>query len=203
LGTFFPDRLKIALEYTDELTLSTGNSLPTFGSAIAFRLNSLYDPYFAAGGHQPYGFDQITPMYSRYLVDRVDIEVEFSDPTTDGMLVGAFPKNYYDGKSLTTETVNNASEWPAAWIKPLNDSGSQTVSYKRSIDCSTFMGLTRAQYEAAWDICGAITTADPSSPIYFEVAACCPRAPATQTVTVRVRLRFHCTFFARVMTSSS
>jgi hypothetical protein len=203
LGTFFPERLAISLAYTDELTLSTTNNLPTFGSAIAFRLNSLYDPYFAAGGHQPYGYDQITPFYSRYLVHGCDVECEFSDPAVDGLIVGTFIKNYYDSQSLSGSTINLVSEFPEAWSKALNNTGSQVATYRRYVDIAKQMGLTRAQLDAQWTTCGAITTADPSIPLYFEVAVAAPASPATTTVTVRVRLRFHCIFSARVMVATS
>jgi hypothetical protein len=43
---------------------------PTQGtnSEHIFRLNSLYDPDYATGGHQPLGFDQLAPLYTYYTV---------------------------------------------------------------------------------------------------------------------------------------
>lgn len=35
--------------------MTQGTSIPTY---VAYRLNSLYDPYYATGGSQPTGYDQ-------------------------------------------------------------------------------------------------------------------------------------------------
>jgi len=40
-----------------------------------FRLNSLFDPNYTGGGHQPKGFDQLAAFYQRYRVYNVRWEV--------------------------------------------------------------------------------------------------------------------------------
>lgn len=57
-----------------------GQLNPSAGSSAAFihyRLNSLFDPYYALGGNQPRYFDQLVTdnLYRQYLVYRVDYKV--------------------------------------------------------------------------------------------------------------------------------
>jgi hypothetical protein len=43
-----------------------------------FRANSMFDPDRTGGGHQPRGFDQLTPQYNRYRVIAFNWHVEFA-----------------------------------------------------------------------------------------------------------------------------
>lgn len=50
-----------------------------------YRLNSLFDPRQAAGGHQPRFFDQWTAMYERYRITGAKVEVEAYNQTNGGI----------------------------------------------------------------------------------------------------------------------
>ncbi len=193
----FPQRLNTKLEYVDELTLSTQSTLSTFGSEIAFRLNSLFDPYFPVGGHQPYGFDQLNTIYARYQVHKCLVEVTFSDPSSDGLVCAVFAKNLQDPNTLVNATIAAAMERPTVWCKPLNNTGSQVTVFRKQYDLCEVMGLTKAQYDAGWPSTSALVSADPSQTVYFMAATANSRGGSTQTVTARVRLVFDCSFWER------
>lgn len=57
--------------------------MPAIGAGtiakIIFRGNDLYDPYYAAGGHQPYGFDQLCVRYKYFNVLQTRMQVETLD----------------------------------------------------------------------------------------------------------------------------
>jgi hypothetical protein len=61
-----PSKWRFATRYMENNLLidPTQNS----NSERIFRLNSLYDPDAATGGHQPIGFDQLSPLYTYYTV---------------------------------------------------------------------------------------------------------------------------------------
>jgi len=185
------------------LTLSTQSTLATFGSEYAFRLNSLFDPYFPAGGHQPYGYDQLTAIYYRYLVFSTMVEVTFSDPSGDGLVVAAFAKNLNDPNTLVNASISSAMERPTVWCEPLNNTGSQAIVFRKTYNLAEMMGLTRSQYENGWINTGAAYSADPVQTAYFIVAAANSRGGSTQTVTARVRLVFDCQFWERNTVSPS
>lgn len=45
---------------------------------VVFRANDLYDPYYALGGHQPLGFDQMMQLYKRFFVLGCKATVKFA-----------------------------------------------------------------------------------------------------------------------------
>lgn len=45
-------------------------------NTIQWRANDVYDPQYAVGGHQPYGFDQLISMYEHFTVERSRLDVE-------------------------------------------------------------------------------------------------------------------------------
>jgi len=51
---------------------------PTVGAINVkqYRANSLYDPEYAVGGHQPMGFDQLMAQYNHYTVLKSTFQVE-------------------------------------------------------------------------------------------------------------------------------
>lgn len=57
----FPDRTIVKLNYVDLLTIVTAGI-----STTVYRGNDLYDPYYAAGGHQPMGFDEYMGIYGKF-----------------------------------------------------------------------------------------------------------------------------------------
>lgn len=203
LWSVFPQRLNTALPYVDELTLTTSAGVNTYGNEYSYRLNSLYDPYFSAGGHQPYGFDQLTTIYNRYLVSRVDLELTFSDPTVDGLMPGVMLKNYLDATTLVGNNIPTVSEFPTAWTKAVSNTGSQKIVFRKSVDLAAMMGLTKAQYESGWPSLAAVVTADPSISPYMTVAVADPRSGGASTITCNLRIVFHAQFWERKLPSGS
>lgn len=58
-------------------------NIPNLGAGALysriFRANDLYDPDYAVGGHQPYGFDQIMAQYNHFTVLYSKCELELTD----------------------------------------------------------------------------------------------------------------------------
>ncbi len=80
----FPARTVKELVYKHELSAHTdpGSNFQA-GTPLTFNLGSLFAPI--AGGHQPFGFDQMAALYARYKVHKVRIRVEtmpLATPTT-------------------------------------------------------------------------------------------------------------------------
>lgn len=65
-GIGFPDNFKTNLVYADSIVLTPSVGTPT--PSKGYRLTSLYDPDIALGGGQPYWFDQLMAVYSRFKV---------------------------------------------------------------------------------------------------------------------------------------
>lgn len=199
----FPSRLQTTLPYADQFNLQGTALSAVFGTERSFRLNSLYDPDFTSTGHQPYGFDQITPFYAKYLVHSVDVQVTFTDPGGDGLFVGAYVKAYDDTSTLTNASISQAIERPTVFCKALNDSGRQVVVYRKRINCWEALGLTKAQYDNNWQQTAASTAANPNIVPYFSIAVADANASSPAlTCKVSIEMKFHCTFWERVFTAA-
>lgn len=66
-GTAFP---KVAIATMPIVFVQNLTNFPGSGASKAslFRLNSVYDPLWTTGGHQPVGFDQLAQIYRTYTV---------------------------------------------------------------------------------------------------------------------------------------
>ncbi len=199
----FPERLNTSLVYTDTLTLTTPGSSSAFGTEFTYRLNSLFDPYFSLGGHQPYGYDQIMAFYNRYMVNSVDIELSFYDPSVDGLFAGAFLKNFYDSWTLQGKTIAEATEWPTSFVRPLSNTGSQVVTFRKHVDLAAMMGLTKSQYEGGWFALSGLSNTDPAQCPYLSIAVCDSRSQAASTLMCRVSLKYNSTFWGRKTVAAS
>jgi hypothetical protein len=176
----------------------------SFGTEQSFRLNSLYDPDFTGTGHQPYAYDQITPFYTRYLVDEVDIKLTFSDPQGDGVYVACFIKNFNDPATLTGASISQANERPTVWIKPLNNTGGQVAVFQKRVKIHELMGITAQQYSGAWPATAASTGSNPSHVSYLSFAVADANASSPSlTCKCTIELKYHSTFWDRVMPAQS
>lgn len=63
-GGAFPKQRIVKLKYCDY----TNIGVSTLGYSRTMRANSVFDPDYAAGGHQPLGHDQWSAFYHRYQV---------------------------------------------------------------------------------------------------------------------------------------
>lgn len=200
----FPARLSTVLPYADRYTLSGTTLLTTFGSEQSFRLGSLFDPDFTGTGHQPFGYDQLTPFYVRYLVTHVDIVVTFSDPSTDGVYVGAFIKSYNDPATLVNCTIGQAMERPNVFCQALNNTGSQRITFKKSVNLAAISGMTDAEYAGAWATTGALVTTNPALSPYLSIAVADSNGAASSaSCKVTVELKMRSIFCERVMPGQS
>lgn len=200
----FPQRLRTKLSYADQYTLSGTSGFPTFGSEQSFRLGSLYDPDFTGTGHQPLGFDQVTPWYSRYLVNGCTVKVTFSNPSDDGMYVAVFAKSYDDPATIVNATVSAANERPNVWVRPLNNTGSQKITFQKHLDLAQMSGLSKQQYDATWPTTGALVTSNPAYSPYLSIAVADNSAAISSgKVIVTVELVFDVVFFGRVTPAQS
>ncbi len=200
----FPPRLRTVLPYADQFNLQGATLSAAFGAETTFRLNSLFDPDFTNVGHQPYGFDQITPFYSRYQVDEVEIKLTFSDPQGDGVYVAAFIKNFNDPATLVGASISQATERPQVWLKPLNNTGGQVAVFQRRVKLWELMGLTKAQYDNAWPSTAAAVTANPTHVPFLSFAIADANASSPSlTCKCTLEIKYFAVFWDRQMPAQS
>jgi hypothetical protein len=93
-----------------------------------FRANDLYDPDYAVGGHQPYGFDQLMAQYFHFTVLYSECQFELTDAVEYKNSI------YRIWRTATSDELQNAwAGGPQALIELPNHSEALTnciASYK-------------------------------------------------------------------------
>lgn len=79
-GKGFPDRLTTNLVYTDSFILDPSAGTPCPNKT--YSMNGCFDPDFSLGGTQPTYWDQLSLIYSRYIVNGAKLTAVFSRSTT-------------------------------------------------------------------------------------------------------------------------
>lgn len=76
----FPQSIITTMRYCDLITIS--NSAATVDKYI-YRANSIFDPNYTGGGHQPLWRDNYASIYNQYVVLGSKVTVKFQAETTD------------------------------------------------------------------------------------------------------------------------
>jgi len=188
----FPNRLYAKLRYVDQLTLNADNLTGLTGTEIPYRLNSLFDPYFLTGGHQPLGYDQLTPLYQRYKVYKVEVQVAVRGRAS-GSGLPFVAVNVRNGASTYTlgslKRVGEIQEQPANTVLD----GTILQSWSQTIWCHKVEGKTFAEYMAE-DSYGALTSTNPSITPYIALV-CGSIDEVTCGAYVTIGLVFHSFFY--------
>lgn len=133
-----------AQRYITKLKYAQVNFLNVAGpTAYRFRLNSLYDPDFSGTGHQPYGFDQLSPLYNRYRVISCRYVVSAVDQAGQYITYATLPSNeQVNAISLSEMRENPRCQFrvqaPSAAMRPITG----------NVYLPSLVGRTKAQYMA-------------------------------------------------------
>lgn len=177
----------------------------SLGTYYRFRLNSLYDPDVTGTGHQPYQYDTLTAIYQSYIVKKCFVDLTFTDPTADGVWVGwtwhSSDSSTDDPSTLLLEEMIERANFYCA---PLNNTGAQTVTVRRSFDMPTCFGQTPVQYYGDLTTHGSAYNNNPSKGIHLDLFLCDPTGNvSTRSVRASGRLVFDCQFYNYKAPSSS
>lgn len=146
-----PQSMNVKLKYADRALIATSIS----GSSVSvIRLNSLFDPDFGVGGHQPMGFDQYAAFYNRYRVNAVKIKMTLfndSDPSalaSGPQMISIWPDYNLSGTAISIPEI---MERPSVSYDIVGHSGSGSDRCKSITWFSrlhNFLGITKKEYDA-------------------------------------------------------
>jgi len=133
----FASRFITKMKYSEAFNFNALNNYTQI-----MRLNSVFDPNSAVGGHQPYGFDQLTPIYNRYRV--ISCSYVINCFTSGAALrFGALPCNDSPPINGMSELCENPR---ARWKLQYPGGGTSVVMGRVSIP--SLVGRTKSQYMA-------------------------------------------------------
>jgi hypothetical protein len=158
--SFQPRWMKCDMKYCDQflVTIAAG----TVSDQI-YRANSLFDPDRTGVGHQPRGFDQLTPLYNRYRVDALRWDVRFMDAPS-GYNCCVIPVN----GAQTYTTITDVGE--SSLVSPIKTQGTGAtgINFTGRIPLYQLQGRSEVAYHTD-DATAAQTTTSPIETIDFHV----------------------------------
>lgn len=166
-SNFIPNRYITKMIYADSLDLDNTSGGTTLASAI-FRLNGLYDPNYSGVGHQPMGYDQLTPLYQRYLVRGVKVIVTGKGTTganSDSVVL-----------AIQGRPINSLTSYPTSPSMALEDRMTSVVpidndksfKFARYFDIAKMWGTSRNHLEGEQDFSSSNNT-NPQKECYLSI----------------------------------
>lgn len=200
----FPPKKNFKLSYCETFNIYSGTA-GVFGTPQKMNLNSLFDPNNTGGGHQPYGYDQITPLWAKYRVNAVLVYIEFSNPDYDGTVAGVMVQPSTGTGSLVGISPDIIREQSTSWISsPLSTSGEQIRKFKQYINLAKLEGLTKAQYNAKDIYVGLVGgSSTPTSMPSLMFATAQDTSTTSAYLSARCEITYYCTFFDRTLQAYS
>lgn len=198
----FPPSQVVKMKYTETRVLTTGTS-GIYGTEYAFRLNSIFDPNFTGTGHQPYGHDQMALLYNKYKVIGVYIDLEFTSPTSGGVVCAAMIRQANDTFSSTGAATDSIAEKTMAHTETLNQYGKGKIRFRQYMPMHEIIGVTKEQFRSSID--DTYTAAFGSNPVspLLVINCCSVGSGAGDSVSCRVNLTYYTQCYDRLIQAQS
>lgn len=204
--TPFPARYQCKHTYSETITLTTGTA-GVSPAEYSFRLTSLYDPNLTGTGHQPYGFDQVTVLYARYLVKHVNVIIRM---TTNASAAGEVMASYgirgvNDFQITTGWTSDQFTENPQfqTQIIQFGASSQNTREARISIQPWSIMGTSKQSYMTNLDQYGSLNNTNPTLCPLLVLNVSSPGGTAGDKVYFNVVIMYSAEWSERVLQNQS
>lgn len=182
-------RATLTWRYTSVLAAAAGTP-----DSFAIMVNSCYDPLVAAGGHQPFGFDQLIALYKQYRVDGGKIQVRFTNSGTN--TAPHICQVVLDNDSTINNTLNTRLERTkglGSKLLLINSNNRKVITTPFSTRKFFNVKNTRDDHQLA-----GTSSTNPTLPIYGHVIVQCAdnSSATTSGVLTEVLVTQYVTFFS-------
>lgn len=196
-GYGFPDSLKTNLAYSESFILSPTAVNPT--QAKGWRLTSLYDPELSVGGGQPYWFDQLAAVYSRYRVLGAKITATFAYESI-GATAGVGPTIC----GIQCAEASSLSSVDAGVLMTTSNTCTDMLSVQSDkVVCVATYSPKQAYGDVLVDALTAATTSDPSRNWNAFTFISPQGTNMVQTVNVTVLIEYFAEFTQQIQNAGS
>lgn len=143
----------------------------TLGTSVArqYHANNVFRPVLtdvSPGIRQPLQYYILTATYERVWVHGAHVELTFTNPAADGMYCGYRVRSQTNTVLSTGQSLARMLEMRDSHAVPINDSGSQTHTFKFFVKNRDVFGVSKNQYA---DLTYShVTVADPSVVSFIE-----------------------------------
>jgi len=177
------------------LTLTTPGTLMAFGPEYIFNLGCPFQPITTPPAQPCYGWNTYQNLYSRYIVEAVEIDVEFTGPSGP-LFVGAIVQSSNNTFTFPGHSLDDSPAWPGCYVTTLNPTGSQTARLVQRMKNNELEGLSPSAYNGAISVYSAAMNAVPPQQPFLRVAAA-SGALAGESCNVLVKLAYHVLLYDR------
>lgn len=199
----YPLQMPFKLTYVEDRHTFDCGIVGVGGTEVQWRLNSIFDPYYPAGGHQPYYRDQLAATYQTYRVTDVEVEVKILQQSTNFSVLGICLTAAADPFTLTTLAWNIAAEKPqVVMLGNATTTGSYPTWRSGKINIAALEGLTKAEF-ADRDGYSADMAANPALGPLLRIAAYDMAAQNTSPISATISLIYHGYCYNRLIIGSS
>lgn len=188
----FPLKKNVTLRYCQEFSVVGGAAVIT---NYIFRLNSIFDPDYAVGGHQPLGHDQWAAIYETYRVNRAKITIL---PVSDaaGHTTPALLTLGVRDRVTTLPTINSTDLFESSsYTSPIVIGPLGHDAYLRKlvqeVDIGKFTGVKDMSADTTLN---ATFGANPVEAVYGHVAVCPINGNTPGTHKFLATIEYDCTF---------
>jgi len=182
---FLSPWLEVPMRYADSFNQTIGAG-GTFD--YVFRANSVRDPDFTSIGHQPLGFDQMTPEYNKYRVDRLDWFITLPSVTVNYVAAVVL----VNGNTALTN-VGTAVEFPSGRFQSVGFNGGKSAIFTGHKSLPAFSGRSDLAYNID-NTTGAQVGNDPIEIMNLHVVIFNPNLVGI-TVTISASLKYRTVFY--------
>lgn len=191
---FFPLEMWGEMRYQEGAYLTTGSS-GTTGTELIWRLNSVYDPNFQVGGHQPNEFDQAAALYSNYQVMSCRVQIVWNYSGVNGLICLAQVSNY--ANTLTTNGLSpySVAERPmtrSLFVNATGDHTQQTMDFE--VDMAGITGVSKNEYRTN-ELYQSLVTGDPNYQIVVRLNCGATGGQSTENVIAHLYLTYKVRFW--------
>ncbi len=192
-----PRMMRKQLRYAETFSLTTGTA-GVIGTVQTMTLNNLYDPNQSGVGHQPYGFDQLTPFYGYYVVHNCRwrlLATTIGNTSEVCVAYQIYPA--VSGVTIAGISVDAATEKSAVTtfnVGPSGNDRSRMVS--GTVAMPKVFGISPPQYKDNLDQYGAAVTTGPTVGAYIEVGIGSYSGSAGVSLSIQIVLDFDAEFYS-------
>ena len=198
IRSIIPDKYHCTLKYCSSKQYTTGTG-GIVGTTNTFRLNGLYDPDTTGVGHQPYGFDQITPFFSSYTVRKVWIAITVTGVDDSSTFLAWMVQPQSSTTTLASTTLEQVSEYDEMNFVMLGQSTSGVPNQQVTlppIDLPKLEGLSWQAYYGNSNYRGLVAT-NPAQGSQFVVGIGNAAGTVSKVATLTIEIFFDAYFEGR------
>lgn len=182
---------------------SSGTTQNVFGSGARFDLNSIVAPRNSVNSHAMLGWTELNGLYRRYKVDRVKVNIKFTNAEADGLVAAIWFQAPGALNNIVGKTLEQMGEKQDVFLKYLNNSGSQVITFTKTLPIYRACNITKKAFDADLDDYCALMANAPARIPTMKVAVCNTADATGKTIAYTVEIIFQGKCYERKMMAIS